>query len=306
VPHRATLYNVRIYPRHKRKPPLRPLGDFDTSGTKLTVATNSIFKAGVFASANNDGTRSVVCEKSSVVGDEVHSIFASGQSGYVADIVDANQQLRLRQDPTDSHLMRCASVLRLEPNETLGWWAVHVNNGRGAKGLVEKKLLEVFRDGYEDLTLKVTPVVRGADLAAAVDQGRIDKVTLVRLERPKDRARVADTGKWVPVGRDADILLEIKGKGEQFLMNNRVTKFLKTGDRKVFDEIIEFEGMHFDKAKVQVTLGNGDRRTFNIEEPDSGHAFSVDLDDDLDVQNGEPTEASLFGSLQKAIDLMTT
>jgi hypothetical protein len=89
-------------------------------------------------------------------------------------------------------------------------------------------------------------------------------------------------------------------------MNNRVAKFLKTGDREVFGEIVQFEGMEFDKAKVQVEMPNGDLRTFNIEEPESGHAFSVDIDQDLKLKDGEPTEASLFKALGKSIDLLTS
>jgi hypothetical protein len=197
--------------------------------------------------------------------------------------------------------MRCGSIFRLEPNETAGWWAVHVNNGRGAKSLVQKKLLELFRHSYDDLTLKITPVVPGTDLVAAVQNGKIDKVTLVRLERPKDRARVQDTGKWIKAGRDANLELQIKGK--HFLKSTPIAKYLK-GDPNVFDEIVEFEGLKFDQAKVQVELGNGDRRTFNIENPEAGHAYSVDLEDVAEV-DGEPEEASLFGALQSVLDDMT-
>ena len=45
MPHRATLYSVRVHPR--RKPDdLRPFGDFDESGTALKDAINGYFQAG--------------------------------------------------------------------------------------------------------------------------------------------------------------------------------------------------------------------------------------------------------------------
>lgn len=73
--------------------------------------------------------------------------------------------------------------------------------------------------------------------------------------------------------------------------------------RGALNDIIEFEGLHFQEAKVEAVLENGKRRTFNISSPQSGHAFTIDLDD-LHMQNGEPTDDSLFSGLRAAIDEM--
>jgi hypothetical protein len=301
LPHRAVVYSVRVYPRYHSKD-LKPFGNFDGSGSALKTAINGYFRAGVFASANDDNTKSVVCESSSVVGDEVHSIFATGESGLAADIVDAKtNQLQFQQQPTHSQLLRCASVFRLEPNEKIGWWAAHVNNGRSAKGLVGRELLELFKGGHDNLTLKITPVVRGSDLQEAVDKDRMDSVTLVRLERPSDRAVVASSGKWLKAGEDAR--LELRIKPTHRVKKDLVNRFLK-GDHAAFGDIVEFEGITFDEAKVQVELADGKHHTFNIEKPEAGHAFSVDLTG-IDEVDGVPGPQSLFDGLRGAIDHLT-
>lgn len=75
------------------------------------------------------------------------------------------------------------------------------------------------------------------------------------------------------------------------------------GDKEAFGEIVEFNGLEFDQAKVEVALANGTTRTFNIETPDAGHAFTVDMDQ-LDFEDGEPTDESVFAELRRAIDEM--
>jgi hypothetical protein len=302
LPHRVALYTVRVYPRYRAKA-VRPLGNIDTSGTGLAETFQSYFKAGVFTHANDDGTRSVVCETSTLAGNEVQSMFAHGQSGYVAQIVDANKQLRIRQDVDDTQLVRCASLFRLEPNQTMGWWAIHVNNGRSAKSLIHNKLTEMFRNTQDKLTLQIEPWVRGEIFEEAVRQGRVDSVTLSRWERPSDRAASA-TGKWVQ-DNDKVAKVELRIKGHERLKNSRLMRFLD-GDQTAFGEIIQFEGMTFDEARIEVELENGDKRTVNIEKPDAGHAFTVDLDDgDLDFDAGEPTPDSLLAGLGGVLDRLT-
>jgi hypothetical protein len=67
---------------------------------------------------------------------------------------------------------------------------------------------------------------------------------------------------------------------------------------------VEFNGLEFDTAKVEVALTDGTTRTFNIETPDAGHAFTVEMDK-LDFEDGEPTDKSIFAELRRAIDEMT-
>ncbi len=290
---------VQVY-RRRRKADLRRLGDFDEAGTHLADELHSYLAPGRFWNRNEDGDRSVVCETSVLENDDdVRCTFQHGESGTVARIVDADGQLRFRQEADHTHLVRCASLLRLPHNRTLGWWAVHINNRRSAKNLIESKLIEMFRHQHEDLTLKITPFVRGDDLQAAVEANKIDRVTLVKYKQPSDRA-VAATEKWVRDGDAGTIELQITGKNH--LKTGLLRRFVD-GDRTAFSDILTFEGMEFDEAKVQVELGDR-HRTINIEKPEAGHALTVEMDD-LTIIDGEPSSQSLFAALGRALDDVT-
>jgi hypothetical protein len=297
--HRAAIYKVEVYRRHNPKDS-RLLGNFDKSGTALATAINGYFKANTFTHASDDGTRSVICGTSSVVGDEVRSVFAHGETGVIADIVNDRQQLQFRLQQTHTQLVNCASLFYLEPNEKIGWWAVHSNNRRSAKGLIHAKLLELFKDGYDDLTLSITPVVPGDALTEAVKKNLVDSITLVRHEDPSDAAALQASGKWLKKSDVGTIELRIK-PGDR-LKSALLKKFLKDGDRAAFGDIVAFEGITFDEAKVQVELDDGNKRIFNIEKPEAGHAFTTDLQDLKFNDAGEPTDASLYKSLRRVID----
>jgi len=179
---------------------------------------------------------------------------------------------------------------------------VHVNDNRSAKGLIEAKITELFRQEFEDVTLKIQPSVPGAAFRAAVDEDRITKVCLTRLERPHDRA-IAATDKWVEAGEAARVELQITG-GRGKRISAKLLKRFVAGDAKArsgaLHDIIEFENMTFEEAKVEAVLADGKRRTFNISAPEAGHAFTVDLTD-LDICGFTVRHASLFDSLRVAI-----
>src|SRR5207253_4373071 len=140
----------------------------------------------------------------------------------------------------------------------------------------------------------------GSVLEEAVRRDQIAKVRLIKLERPEDRA-VAATDKWIRAGAVGRLELDITARGRaERVLPSLIQRFLLGGDKSAFGEIIEFEGIKFDEAKVEVVLEDETRRTFNIEEPDSGHPFTEDLRD-LEVEDGEPTERSLFAALQAAL-----
>jgi hypothetical protein len=182
--------------------------------------------------------------------------------------------------------------------------AVHVNNGRGSKGLLEKGIREHFNEEYPDLVLAITPYVLGSVLKEAVDRGRIDKVKLVKIEQPNDRAAAA-TNRWVPAGAVGRLELDISTQGKAArVISSLVQRFLG-GDHSTFDEIVEFQGLSFDMAKVEVVLEGEMHRTFNIEKPDAGHPFTEDLED-LTIENGEPTPASLYAGLRSAVARVST
>ena len=118
----------------------------------------------------------------------MRSLFLNGQSGVVADIVDANGQLCIRQEPTDSQLLRCASLFRLEPNETTGRGEVVAAHERAD---LEGEVLVALPEELDALLLhqplRASAVVDACTAHQPVHAGRIDSVSLLRLERPSDR-----------------------------------------------------------------------------------------------------------------------
>jgi hypothetical protein len=297
VGHRVAVYTVRV---HKFfKPDVsRLLGDIDERGSRLISALDKYMV--VFESVSADESKVVQGLSSAIEGDELHLMLQHGQRGVVADIVDPTGELRIHQEADDTQRVRCGCLLQLPPAETDGWLAVHINNGRAAKGLLAKGVTARFREEFPELVLGFAPYVMGSVLREAVDHDRVEKVTLVKLERPNDRSNAA-TDKWVRSAMSARVELGIQARGRQRrLLPDLLRRFLG-GDANAFGEIVAFEGLTFDEAKVQVELENGSSRTFNIERPDVGHAFTEDLDGLETQADGEPTEVSLFAALRGAL-----
>jgi hypothetical protein len=253
-------------------------------------------------SVSADETKLVRCTESSTSGDELLLTTQHGQNGLAADIVGASGELLLRQTPDDTQLLRCGSLFRLPPADDTGWLAVHVAHGRGVKGLLEKGLLEHFRDEFDNLKLEIVPFVHESTLKAAVEHNQIDKVKLVKFEQPNDRAAAA-TSRWVPAGVVGRLELDITARGTRVL-GDLVRRFLG-GDRSVFNNIVEFQGITFDQAKVEVIVDGDTKRTFNIEKPDAGHAFTEDLEG-LVMENDEPTMDSVFAGLRTVLANVST
>lgn len=299
--HRAAAYTIRVRPKRDRSGELRLLGDIDEEGTSLINVLENYFKD--LQSTSDDETKVVRCLTCDPDGDELLLIAQHGQNGVAADIVDTEGELRLRQEPEDTQLLRCGAVFRLPPSDTIGWLAVHVNNGRGIKGLLQKGIADRFRVDFPKLMIDITPFVESSVLKEAVDHDRIDKIKLVKLEQPNDRAAAA-TSRWVPAGAIGRLELEISTRGRTARVLSGVLQRFMEGEADLFHEIVEFEGITFDEAKVEVVLEGGKRRTFNIQKPDAGHPFTEDLAD-LIMVNGEPTSASLFQGLRSVLDAVS-
>jgi hypothetical protein len=298
--HRAAIYTVSVHPQyHPDKG--RLLGDIDEQGTYLADALHSIFNPPGFSVTSADNSRTAACERCVVAGDEVRATFVHGQSGVAADIVNANGQLRLHQELDDAQMVRCGSLFRLPRPDKLGFWAVHVNNNRSAKGLISSELLPRFRSRFEKLSLLIQPCVSRDALVAAVEQDQLETVRLIRLERPHDRASAA-TDKWVATNESARLELAIAAAGRGSRLIGDLIKRYLHGDASAFAQIIQFQGLTFDEAKVEVTLANGNQRTFNIEKPEAGAAFTVELTDLDYAATGEPTADSVFAGLRGALD----
>lgn len=297
--HRAALYTVRVRRKGDRSKNKQCclLGDIDDRGTYLGDALARYCVDPTFESQSADETKVVRCVDCSVDGSELFLTIQHGQKGITADIVNASGQLRLRQAPDDTQFLRCGALFYLPREDNIGWLAAHVAHGRGVKGLLEKGLLDRFNDEFPDLKMEIVPFVEGSTLKAAVDHGQIDKVKLVKYEQPNDRA-VAATNKWVPVGVVGRLELDISARGTR-VVGDLIRRFLG-GDASVFYDIVEFQGITFDQAKVEITVDGGSKRTFNIEKPDAGHAFTEDMEG-LTMEDGEPTMDSVLVALRSAL-----
>lgn len=295
--HRAAVYTVRVHKRNNRDDS-RLLGDIDDKGSSLITVFKGYGEG--LESETSDKLREVRTVNSEIHGNELRLMLQHAQRGVAADIVSETGQLRIHQELSDAQRVRCGVLIQLPQNQTDGWMAVHLNNNRHVKGLLTQRLVYRFHQDFPDLTLRVAPYVLGSVLRAAVDRDKVEKVTLIKLERPSDRAN-ADTDKWVRSDLGARVQLGIEARGRQaHVIPNLLSRFLG-GDNNAYGEIVEFGGLTFDEAKVQVRLEDGATRTFNIERPETGHAFTEDLRN-LDLQDdGEPTEVSLFAALRAAL-----
>lgn len=238
--------------------------------------------------------------------DEVRSIFQHGMTGVAADILGAEGQHQYRQVPLDTHLVRCGSLFRFKRDQRLGFWVVHVNNGRSPKSLVQQVLQQRMRENHEDFTLAFKPSVDAGVLIQAVQRNKVEQITLSRLVQPNDTA-VGETDKWVRAKDAARMKLKIragdrsrKDADGSFLKPGLLKKHF-AGDDEATREILEFNGITFDEATIEVELETGRPRTFNIEAPEAGHAMTVDLEG-LKFEDDEPTPESLFESLGKVLD----
>ena len=168
------------------------------------------------------------------------------------------------------------------------------------KGLFEQGLIGRFRAQFPGLTLVIDRFVQGNLLREAVAQNRIGKVRLVRLERPGDRG-LAATDKWVAPGASARVELDVAATTAGARIQPALIQRYLAGDESAFAEIVEFEGLTFDEAKVEVLLADNTRRLFDIAHPDVARPLTQEMPGiELDA-DGEPTGASLLRELRIAL-----
>jgi hypothetical protein len=295
--HAAALYTVHVKePRGDHQ----PLGDIDGAGTYL-LDVLADYVANLGEISDEDGERILRCLDSRSNGDELIMTMQLGQSGVVADIVDADQNPRLRQIWTDTALIRCGGLFKLPRQQVMGWLALHVNNGRGIKGLLDRAVPPRFRTEF-DRILELRPFIRGSALREAIEADKLAKVRLLRYERPADRAN-ASTNRWVPADQYGKIELDISARGRGQMLKTAVLQRFLAGDGGAHDEIFEFAGMTFEQVKVEVDV-DGRRRTFNLQNPTAGHPMTIDIQPDFDDE-GEPREESLIGALREALGAVT-
>jgi hypothetical protein len=294
--HRAALYLVRV---KEKWHDYLPLGDLDGAGLDLGEVLGEQLGAD-FEQESHDGSK--VVRGLDVAFDDDDDLCVAlqhGQSGVAADIVDQGGEQRLRRVWTDSELLRCCSVFRLPRDQEIGWLATHVNNGHGVKGLMERGLRERFAQRYPDLKLEISPMVQRSALEEAVQQGRVEKIRLRKLEQPRDRA-IAATNKWVRSSDYGKLELDIEATGGNHLIPRLLQRFFR-GDQTAYGEIIEFEGLQFDEAGVTVSLPDGTQRLFYLEKPEAGHAMTMELDRLEFDDDGDPSAESVYAALKGAL-----
>jgi hypothetical protein len=298
--HRAALYTVRVKEKWKD---YKRLGDIDEAGTPLAGALVG-WLGNNFEVLSDDGEKLVRCTQVDWDEPELAIFLQHGESGIAADIVNQAGALRLRQTADDTQLLRCAGLFHLPPDLETGWLALHVNYGRGVKGLLEIGLLRAFNQAFTDLLLQINPYVEAAAFYEAIDAGRVEKIHLTKWVRPQDRA-VTATDRWLPNGAPGKLSVTISPRLQVGRLRpaplRRFTHANPQQRQRAFDEIVEFQGVQYDAASVEVELENGTKRTFNIEQPSSGHPMTVDLTGLDFAGDGEPTEASVLNGLRDAL-----
>jgi hypothetical protein len=297
--HRAAVYTVKVRRKRDLSGAYMPLGDIDGQGTSLLAALDKYMSDLEAVSA--DGSKVVRCNNPVTDGIELRVMAQTGQSGVASDLVGPGGNLLVHRTAHDTELLRCGCLFRLPSAEETGWLAAHINNGQGVKGLVEKELRSRFNADFSGLMLEITPYVLASALREAIEHDRIDKVKLVKKEQPNDRANTA-TDKWVRAGVAARIELQISPRARtEHVITRLLRMFVVDENPNVFGDIVEFEGITFDEAKVEVETPSGAKRTFNIERPDSGHPVTEDLHNLTLLADGSPDEASLYAELRQAL-----
>ena len=278
---RASVYTVRLRPRGGGTQ--APLG-----GLRDLLAAEL---AG-FVETSDDGRRSLRVVQTQVDGDDLFVVLQHGEAGVAAEIVDAAGAVRLERTPDDAQLVRCACLFRLPAEAEQGLLALHVNDGRGPTELLEAGLRKRLAGKLAGATLELDRPDEEDALREAVAANRVEKVKLVKIDRPGDRGFAA-VDKWVATGAAARVELDVGGRIEPALIGRHLA-----GDQKAFAEIVEFAGLTFDQAKVQVRLEDDSRRLFDLSHPDEGRPVTHELSA-LEVDaGGEPTPESLRQALQ--------
>lgn len=300
--HRATIYSLGVHERGKPNIGV-PFGDIDGSGTYLAEFLEGVFGTG-FESLADDKQREVRCASCLRVDPELRVMFRPGERGIRADIMDENGQLELRQEPKHTQILDCGSLFHLPRNATSGFWATHVNNSRSVHSLVKREMVRQFRETFDDRVLTISPCVSADLLLQALKQNRLLSMNLYKHDQSSD---IGDRGKWARDKSPVKLELAIKpASAGQWLRTNLLRQYYsgKKRDEATFGQIVEYGGIKFDEARCQVQLENGDRRTFNIQDPENGYAMSEDISPKANA-NDDLVPDSVFSELRRVLKDLT-
>lgn len=294
--HRALIYSVRIHPKWKPKDEFE-FGDLEGEGIYLGAVLHEIFSDRFLASRDN---KIVIGESAKLDGINLKTSFRSGDGGYGADIEDENHNLLLRQLPTHTQLLRCASLFRLPKNQKYGWWAVHENNGRSVKSLIESEMHKQLQMRHPELKLLINPWVPSNVLTEALAQNRLESVRLFKYGASPD---FKDADQWMREEASPQIELRISAREHAEKLVSGLARSAAEGDQEAFGKVVEFENLKFDMAKVEVELDNGSSRTFDLVGPPNGHPFAANIEP-RETEDGILDDASLFDELGRVITEM--
>lgn len=296
--HVAALYTVKIHRRGKPAD-LELLGGLGEDGAgQLLYAVDGYLRE--LESESDDEKRTLKVASSALDANtrELRLRLELGQRGQRFDHYEGDE-LAFSQLPPHTAKVRAGALFRLPPDGNIGWLVVYVPYRRGSITLLRDAMTGRFRLDFPGLLLEVKPAVEGTALKRAVDDNQIEKIQLLRYDRHTDAFEGGST-KWLRRGEAAEIALEVRGRRGTRILPNLIKRYLE-GETGVFGEIVEFEGVRFDHAKVQVHEGST-VRTYNIENPEAGHAITIDIGGDLTLDDhGWPTDATLFPALRRAL-----
>jgi hypothetical protein len=296
--HVAALYTVRI---HRRRKPddLQLLGGFGDDGTgQLLYLVDGYLQQLETESDDEKRTLKVASCAIDANTSEVRLRLELGQRGQRFDHYDGDQ-LEFSQRPVHTAKVLAGALFRLPPDANIGFLVIYVPYRRGSITLLRDVLTARFREDFPALVLQVKPAVEGTALKRAVDENQIEKIQLLRYDRHTD-AFEGGSAKWTRAGEAAEIALEVRGRRGARILPNLIKQYLE-GETGVFGEIVEFEGLRFEHAKVQVREGET-VRTYNIENPEAGHAITRDIGGDLKFdEEGWPADEALVPALRDTL-----
>lgn len=295
--HRAAVYSVCVHTKRKVKE-IKPLGSIDGKGLYLGSVLEGYLDG--FNGGSPNGSKKVHCGHPDLKGEWLSLVARHGETGVSSDLLNSEGEVEFHQTPDHEQVLPCSSLFHLPKAQTLGWWIVHTNNGRSTKGLLESRIKARFKEDFDTLTLKISPVVNKKALDAAVAQNRVEKLKLRTLKKPSD---IAEIDQWVPSHHKPAVTLEVATAGKGTRINPTKLKDFLSGNTTALDEIVEFGGMTFEEASVTIILPNGKERTINIQEREGGHAYTQEMDNLTEVE-GEPTPDSLEAELRKSLQVV--
>jgi len=139
-------------------------------------------------------------------------------------------------------------------------------------------------------------------LRAAVDQGLVEKVTLIK-HQPGASNEFGDSSKW---GEEVDRLeMDVFAKRKKKLGGGPLVKFLGDPTDANRKEVVELAGLTFDEVAVRVQLEDGLMRTYWIDRPERGFPVSVDLGKLKDADELGPSAADISQGLRAALNTVT-